>query len=484
MRPGPARVCIPNDTTGDYLMKKVLIFIVCLVLACGAALGIMTMKYTQTKDYRSDYLAPGFFINDVRVFDMTYEDAVKAVTEEWNAEDVLVIGEMDEPLATFTDISCTYNIEDNVAHLKQRHKVLCAMNHYLNVPVNVHIPMTVATYSKKFKKEVTTAPFLERDAVTETQDAYVDLNDPSFPIIKEVYGSRPDTEKFFDDILTCIELGEQVFQYKDSNYTAVPKVKSDDPQLIAYQTFCRSFLHQKITYDLGEDSYTLTIEDLQSLMKKDLSGKASKKKVAKFVKKIAKRYDNVNKNRTFKSLTGKTITIDNSNYGWSVDQEGETEQLVKDINSHKDVSRQPVWATEGYGDYSLNIGDTYIDVDISKQTLVYFRDGKKMISYPVVTGCRNTGTTTPTGLFSILSKERNVTLKGRNANGSKYSSFVQYWMAFLGSSYGIHDASWRSEFGGDIWITNGSHGCINSPTDQVAKLFDMADWGTPVIVHY
>ncbi len=465
-------------------MRKALIFIVCLVIACVALLGFMTYKYTETKDYRSDYLAPGYFINGVPVFDMSYEKAVKEVTGEWNAEDILVIGEMDEPLATFTDIECTYDIEDRVANLKRNHKILCAMNHYLNVPVNVHIPMTVATYTKRFKKEVTSADFLERGAVTETQDAYVDLSDPSFPIVKEVYGSKPDTEKFFYDILTCIELGQPIFKYEDSNYTAVPKVKADDPQLIAYQKFCQEYLHQKITYDLGEDSYTLSIEDLQSLMKKDLSGKASKKKVAKFVKKVAKRYDNVNKKRKFRSLTGKTITIDNSNYGWSVDQEGEAEQLIKDINSHEDVKRQPVWATEGYGEYSLNIGDTYIDVDVSKQKLTYFENGKKKISYPVVTGCRNTGTTTPTGLFSILSKERNVTLKGRNANGSKYSSFVQYWMAFLGSSYGIHDASWRSSFGGDIWITNGSHGCINSPTDKIAKLYDMVDWGTPVIVHY
>ncbi len=465
-------------------MKKVLIFLAALVIVCVGALGVMTSKYTETKDYKSDHLAPGFIINDVRVFDMDYETAVKTVTDQWNAGDVLVTGEMDEPLATFRDIDCEYDIADQIANIKKNHKVLCAMNHYLNVPVNVHLPMLVSSYSDEFKEEVTSAKFLEHGAVTETQDAYVDLTDPSFPIVKEVYGSKPDTEKFFEDILTCIELGQRVFQYRESNYTAVPKVKSDDPELLAYQKFCQEYLHQKITYDLGEDSFTIPVEDLESLMRSDLSGKASKKKVQKYVKKIAKKYDNVDKKRKFKSLTGKTITIDNSEYGWSVDQEGEVEQLIKDINSHEDVSREPVWATTGYGDYSLNIGKTYVDVDVTKQKLVFFKNGKRKFSTDVVTGCRNTGTLTPTGLFQVLEKSRNVTLKGRNANGSKYSSFVNYWMAFLGSSYGLHDATWRSSFGGDIWITNGSHGCINIPPSKMPRLYELVDWGTPVIVHY
>lgn len=464
-------------------MRKVFIFIAVLLVICAACLGAMTSKYMTTKDYQSEYFPPGFIINDVRVYEMDYEQAIKAVTDEWNAKDLLVIGEMDQPLLTVTDIECTYDITRQVKELKKNHKVLCAMNHYLNVPVNVHIPMTVEHYSKRFKKEVTSAPFLDNGAVTETQDAYVDLQDPNFPIIKEVYGNKPDEEKFFNDILTCIELGERIFKYEEKNYTAIPKVKADDPQLLAYQAFCREYLHQKITYSLGEDSFTIPVEDLRGLMKKDLSGKASKKKVAKYVKSIAERYDNVGERRKFKSLTGETVTIDNSNYGWSVDQEAETKQLVKDINSHEDVSREPIWATRGYGDYSLNIGKTYIDIDISKQKLVYFRNGKKKFSTDVVTGCRNAGTVTPTGLFQILDKERDITLKGRNANGSKYASYVNYWMAFLGGSYGIHDANWRSSFGGDIYIYNGSHGCVNVPPSKMPKLYEMVDWGTPVIIH-
>ena len=154
------------------------------------------------------------------------------------------------------------------------------------------------------------------------------MDDPNFTIVKEVYGSKPDTEKYFRDILTCIELGETVFKYDEANYTAVPEVKSDDPQLLEYQKFCREYLNQKITYDLGEYSMTITRGNLQPLLKNDLSGEADPDAVASFVAGIADKYDNVGQKRKFTSLTGKTFTIDNGTYGWSVDQEGEKTQLI------------------------------------------------------------------------------------------------------------------------------------------------------------
>ena len=85
---------------------------------------------------------------------------------------------------------------------------------------------------------------------------------------------------------------------------------------------------------------------------------------------------------------------------------------------------------------------------------------------------------TPTGDYKVLSKARNVTLKGAD-----YTSFVSYWIAFKGNSYGLHDASWRSRFGGNIYTYNGSHGCVNMPKSEVSKLYNMVEIGTPVYVH-
>lgn len=73
--------------------------------------------------------------------------------------------------------------------------------------------------------------------------------------------------------------------------------------------------------------------------------------------------------------------------------------------------------------------------------------------------------------------------KNRVLRGANYATPVKYWMAVDGR-IGIHDASWRKEFGGDIYLTDGSHGCINTPLEKVQELYDMVEIGTPVIMFY
>ena len=64
-----------------------------------------------------------------------------------------------------------------------------------------------------------------------------------------------------------------------------------------------------------------------------------------------------------------------------------------------------------------------------------------------------------------------------------YEQPVTYWMPFNGN-VGIHDAdTWRSEYGGEIYKTSGSHGCVNTPTANAEKIFNTVEIGTPVIVY-
>lgn len=117
---------------------------------------------------------------------------------------------------------------------------------------------------------------------------------------------------------------------------------------------------------------------------------------------------------------------------------------------------------------------TYVNVSISKQKLTYYVKNKVVLETDVTTGKNNA---TKTGNFKIRNKVRNTYLTGKN-----YKSFVKYWMAYSGNSYGIHDASWRNKFGGNIYKTNGSHGCVNVPTNMAAKLYSMIEIGTPVYI--
>lgn len=119
---------------------------------------------------------------------------------------------------------------------------------------------------------------------------------------------------------------------------------------------------------------------------------------------------------------------------------------------------------------------SYIEVSIANQTLNYYENGQLILTSPVVTGINNG---TPTGNFKVLNKATNVNLKGAD-----YISHVNYWIAFIGSSYGMHDASWRSTFGGNIYKYNGSHGCVNMPYYKVKELYNLVEIGTPVYIKY
>ena len=59
---------------------------------------------------------------------------------------------------------------------------------------------------------------------------------------------------------------------------------------------------------------------------------------------------------------------------------------------------------------------------------------------------------------------------------------MTYWMPFAGN-VGIHDASWRSEFGGNLYLWEGSHGCVNVPYDKAAGIYANIEVGMPVVVY-
>lgn len=124
--------------------------------------------------------------------------------------------------------------------------------------------------------------------------------------------------------------------------------------------------------------------------------------------------------------------------------------------------------------------DSYVEVDISDQNLKFYKDNKVVMSTDVVTG--KNSTPTDIGSYEIEYKAKNVTLKGYNEDGSKYASPVSYWMPFNGGE-GLHDATWRSYFGGSIYEYGGSHGCVNMPYSSAQELYNQVDAGTKVLVH-
>lgn len=133
-----------------------------------------------------------------------------------------------------------------------------------------------------------------------------------------------------------------------------------------------------------------------------------------------------------------------------------------------------------YNAYTEEINEKLVDVDTGNQmATLYNSDGLMLLQTPVTTG--RDSNQTDKGLHYVFAKETD-----RYLTGPGYSRFVKYWAPFNGyEEEGLHDAPWRDidSFGTEIYHTNGSLGCVNTPEEAMATIFNNIEVGTKVLVH-
>ena len=207
-------------------------------------------------------------------------------------------------------------------------------------------------------------------------------------------------------------------------------------------------------------------------------------KVADYVQGLRNKYDTPTGTQTWQSADGTTKSI-KTNYGWHIDQTKETEALIANIQSLQSVTREPVYASRAAQTAMPQWGKTFVEIDISSQHVYFYQDGNCVWDSKCVTGtATDPDRATPTGVFALKYKQRDRVLRGRiNPQTGKpsYESPVAYWMPFNGN-IGLHDANWRSSFGGNIYLKSGSHGCINLPPKNAKTLYELITPGTVVVV--
>jgi hypothetical protein len=199
--------------------------------------------------------------------------------------------------------------------------------------------------------------------------------------------------------------------------------------------------------------------------------------ISDYTKEMAGRYNTAGVTRSFQTSSGKKVEVKGGIYGWILDQKGEVEGIVKTIKSGNAITREPMFSQRAFSMDSNDIGDTYIEINITRQHLWFYKDGKLVTQGAVVTGNPNRGTPTVTGTYMLNYKQEDTQLRGVG-----YEADVKYFMPFYGG-IGIHDASWRYSFGGDIYKRRGTHGCVNAPLYLAKKIFENIEPGTPVVCY-
>lgn len=236
-----------------------------------------------------------------------------------------------------------------------------------------------------------------------------------------------------------------------------------------------------ITYTFGDTTEVVDNSMIMSWLK--VSGSKviiNKEKVNEYVTELASKYNTINKKREFQRHDGKIIQIDTNEYGYQIDQEKEAQQIVADIKGKVPVQREPVYSVEGNGRNGMDdLKGNYIEVSLDEQHLWLYKNGNLVTETDIVSGLPTEDRATYTGAWSIAYKASPYTLSSEVYG---YSTEVKYWMPFV-CGQGLHDADWQTEFGGDVYKTKGSHGCINLPPDQAEIIYNTIEKGYPVICY-
>lgn len=380
------------------------------------------------------------------------------------------------------EVSCA------IDYTSQLYRVLLAQNpfRFEDQPKKIQItPYVMYDETSLFEAVQKTTPFVE--ASVKEYNLRIYKGEEGYQLYNGMEHVL-DVEKACHLILSNLEDGVYSLDLtKEECYEDLPLTVEMAETLVLFERV-EEFQTCKIVYDMEDSLISLNPSVVAEWILVDESGEflldergdlqLREGAIEEFVNALADEYDSVGKKRTFTATNGKTVEVEGGLYGNEINRKKEIAYLKEAFLAKKEEIRIPVYKKQAWHRGKDDIGDTYIEIDMTDQKMYYYQEGELLIETDVVTGNMKRGDDTPSGVNYVYAKQRNRTLRGRD-----YESFVRYWMPVNGG-VGIHDASWRKKFGGDIYLKNGSHGCINTPSDIMKELYNLVEKGTPVVMFY
>lgn len=337
--------------------------------------------------------------------------------------------------------------------------------------------------SSALEQVVDTLPFFDPENEEAPEDATYALSGDSYQIVPETAGSVPIREKVLQAVETALSEYQSDLSLGDECYETAA-VTSEDPSLNETVARLNRLVGITVTIPFGDDTETLGGETLASLIHIPASEETEDneihydaERIASYVDSLAEKYDTYGIDRKFHTTSGKTVTVPGGNYGWKMDRAATTEALTAFLEAGNSGEAEPVWTQEAAQHGEDDIGSSYAEVDLDEQKVYLYIDGERIVETDCVSGkAINSDRFTPDGTFRLLYRKSPAVLRGAD-----YESPVTYWMPF-NRGIGFHDATWRSRFGGEIYLTAGSHGCINLPLAAAKELYANVYSGLPVVV--
>lgn len=312
--------------------------------------------------------------------------------------------------------------------------------------------------------------------------------------LKDAFAHTLDKEKALQVLANAIESGLKNISLVNENCYYTPDYDEADKAVIAefeaLQAFC-SKLNMPLTIQ-GETAYTVDSSVLKGWILKDKDGSYAygkggvllldEAKVKAYARSISEEVTTYwGKPWQFVTHGGETIEVEAGNYGRKLKTNNLSTTLINAFNTGNSTAYELEFTFYPEGtkevEYGAGYGNSYVEVDIKGQHVYVYMDGEMVLDSPCVTGDVRRNRLTPTGVFYIEYKQRNRTLRGED-----YATPVSYWMHFY-NHCGFHDANWRRKFGEDIYLNDGSHGCVNMPPAKAKEMYGIVYSGMPVVVY-
>ena len=462
-------------------------------LAAAMAVVVAGCAYAGMTYYYSDRFFEGTWINGIDCSGKTAYEVETALADKVQDYSIQVSSRNQEPqMITGEQINYQYLSTGETLQLLKNQKPYEWIRGFYEQK-SYTVAENVAYDKTLLQQQVTALNCAKAENQTAPENAYVAFKDNQFQIVPETEGTQLNVKQAYRildqavaDTQASIDFGTAPDAYVSAEVT------QNDPELQSALEACNNYTKASITYTFGDQTATLDGNTIKDWLQFDEKGQllmddnTFHQHIADYVAQLAATYNTVGTEREFHTTSGRTVYVYSSVYGWAIDQAAEAAQLAQEIQSGTQTTREPIYEQTANSHGLNDLGNTYIEVDLSNQHMYYYQSGSLIFDSEFVSGNMSySDRQTHAGIFTLYSKTSPSVLRGdKKPDGTyEYEEPVDYWMPFDGG-IGFHDAPWRDAFGGDIYLTNGSHGCVNLPPENAAVLYSIIDYNVPIVCFY